>query len=38
MDALAWIAIGISIVLVLLPPSVDPAIRFKEWVERRREK
>jgi len=29
---LAWVAV---IALVVLPPSWDPAIRFKEWVSRR---
>lgn len=30
-----WILIGLCIVLVLLPPKYDPAIRLKEWTERR---
>lgn len=29
-----WVALAFAIVLlVLLPPSWDPAIRFKEWIE-----
>lgn len=31
----SWIALLVAIVmLILLPPSWDPAIRFKEWVTR----
>lgn len=30
------VAITTCVVLVLLPPKYDPAIRLKEWVERRR--
>ena len=31
-----WIALFVAIViLIALPPSWDPAIRFKEWVNRK---
>lgn len=30
-----WIGI---VILILLPPSRDPAIRFKEWTEKKRNK
>jgi hypothetical protein len=26
-----WLMIGACVVLVLLPPKYDPAIRIKEW-------
>jgi hypothetical protein len=29
-----WTFLVIAIVLVLLPPKYDPAIRLKEWQER----
>lgn len=34
MDALFFI--GIVGVVLLIPPRFDPAIRLKEWLERRR--
>lgn len=33
---LDWILVGASVLLILLPPRYDPAIRLKEWLERRR--
>lgn len=31
----SWLALFIAIViLIALPPSWDPAIRFKEWINR----
>jgi hypothetical protein len=35
MTTLNWILMIIVIVLILLPPKWDPAIRFKEWIESR---
>lgn len=35
-DTLGWILVGVCVVLVLLPPKHDPAIRLKEWNERNR--
>jgi hypothetical protein len=32
----AIILISICIVLVMLPPKHDPAIRLKEWTQRRK--
>lgn len=29
------ILIGLCILLVILPPRYDPAVRLKEWTERR---
>lgn len=36
LTSLLWIA-G-CVVLVVLPPRYDPAIRLKEWTERQKEK
>lgn len=36
MTVLEWIAVAACVVLVLLPPRWDPAIRLKEWNEARR--
>lgn len=36
MSIFDWLLVGACIVLVLLPPKYDPAIRLKEWVSRRR--
>lgn len=37
METLITIALGlVVVVLVILPPHLDPAIRWKEWNERRR--
>jgi hypothetical protein len=39
LDNVEWLLITLLVVLgvlVLLPPSWDPAIRLKEWNERRR--
>lgn len=30
-----WLLIAVIVVLVVLPPKYDPAIRLKEWAERR---
>lgn len=35
MIAFGWILWGILVVLVLLPPRYDPAIRMREWVDRK---
>ncbi len=32
----AWVLYGICLVLILLPPKYDPAIRWKERNERKR--
>lgn len=32
---MTWFLLGICIILVLLPPKWDPAIRLKEWNEKR---
>ena len=32
MTTTAWVLIGLAILLVLLPPKYDPAIRLKKWV------
>lgn len=41
MDSLqSWacfILIGLCVLLVVLPPKWDPAIRLKEWTEKKRE-
>ncbi len=29
-----YILLGICVVLIILPPKWDPAIRLKEWLER----
>ena len=31
-----WVLLGVCLVLILLPPSKDPAIRWKERNERKR--
>lgn len=31
-----WLLLAACIALVLLPPKYDPAIRWKEWLMRRR--
>ena len=31
-----WGLVGLSVVLLVLPPRFDPAIRLKEWIERKR--
>lgn len=36
MTWLDWILIAACVVLVLLPPRWDPAIRLKEWLGRRK--
>ena len=33
----AFILAGLCILLVVLPPKWDPAIRLKEWAEKKRE-
>jgi len=33
-----WLLLIAIAVLVFMPPPVDPAIRLKEWLERRRKK
>lgn len=35
MDTLSAILTIIIVVLVVLPPRIDPAIRLKEWVMKR---
>lgn len=32
-DWFSDILVAVCVVLVLLPPRFDPAIRFKEWME-----
>jgi len=32
---MTWFLLGICVILVLLPPKCDPAIRLKEWNEKR---
>ncbi len=32
---MAYVLIAICVLLVILPPRYDPAIRLKEWLERR---
>lgn len=34
MSWLDWFLIGVCVVLVILPPRYDPAIRLKEWLNR----
>lgn len=34
-DWIGYILIAACVVLVLLPPKYDPAIRLKEWAEKR---
>ena len=34
---LEWFLIAACVVLVLLPPKYDPAIRLKEWSARKQE-
>lgn len=34
---LHWLLIAAVIILVLLPPKYDPAIRLKEWVLKKRD-
>ena len=29
-----YVLIGVCIILIVLPPKYDPAIRFKEWMEK----
>lgn len=36
MDADALLLIAMVVVVLLIPPRYDPAIRLKEWLERRR--
>ena len=36
-DWIMWVLIAICVVIVVLPPSWDPAIRWKERNERKRE-
>lgn len=31
-----WVLLAASVVLILLPPRYDPAIRVKEWLEKKR--
>lgn len=31
-----WILLAACVVLIVLPPRFDPAIRFKEWLDRKR--
>lgn len=33
-----YILLGICLILIILPPKYDPAIRLKEWMENRRTK
>ena len=33
---MGWVLAGIVVVLILLPPKYDPAIRWKERNERKR--
>ena len=35
-DWLGWLLFGVCLVLTLLPPKWDPAIRLKEWAYRKR--
>lgn len=37
-DTLSLILTIIIVVLVVLPPRIDPAIRLKEWVMKRRDR
>lgn len=32
------IGLGICAILIVLPPKYDPAIRFKEWIEKKEPK
>lgn len=36
MDADLFFLLGIVALALIIPPRYDPAIRFKEWLERRR--
>lgn len=29
-----WLTVSAIIILILLPPKYDPAVMFKEWLER----
>jgi hypothetical protein len=33
---MTWLLIALCVGIVLLPPKYDPAIRLKEWTEKRR--
>lgn len=33
-----WLFAACAVVMVLLPPRYDPAIRLKEWLERKRKR
>lgn len=35
LDWLSIISVSAVIILILLPPRYDPAIRLKEWLERK---
>ena len=30
-----WLLMGAAVLLIILPPKWDPAIRWKEWQEKR---
>ena len=32
-----WGLVILSVVLIFLPPRYDPAVRLKEWIERKRD-
>jgi hypothetical protein len=36
MDADALLLVAMVVVVLLIPPRFDPAIRLKEWLDRRR--
>lgn len=31
-----WVMIGICVVIAIIPPRYDPAVRLKLWLEARR--
>lgn len=32
-----WGLVILSVLLIFLPPRYDPAVRLKEWIERKRD-
>lgn len=38
MTPVDWVIVAAIIGLILLPPSFDPAVRLREWLERRRKR
>jgi hypothetical protein len=36
MTTAGWIAWGFVVILILIPPKYDPAIRLREWIKRKR--